>query len=86
MDTDMQFYLRNFLHIPQLQIHILSLQHWLDQADGNIANKSIDEKHKYKSTHEHNTYLGYQCGYITFGIYRKNPGDLWKNIGNIVNK
>ena len=49
----------------------MSLQHWLDQADGNIANKSIDEKHKYKSTHEHNTYLGYQCGYITFGIYRK---------------
>ena len=45
--------LSNFIHVPQLYINILCLQHWFDQADDNIANKSIENKHKDEYRHEY---------------------------------
>ena len=39
----MQFYIRYFLHVPQLYIHILFLQHWFNHIDDNAAKKSIGD-------------------------------------------
>ena len=47
----MKFYLRNFRHVPQLQIHILCLQQWFNHINENTANRLIDNKHKYEYTH-----------------------------------